>query len=507
MARKKTSQPEQKVALHPKQAEAFMSPATEILYGGAAGGGKSHLMRIVAIFWAFEIAGIQIYIFRRTRPDLYKNHMNGPTSFPMLIAPWIADRQVKINNQDGEITFANGSKIHLCHCQYEHDVTKYQGAEIHILLIDELTHFTENQYRFLRSRVRLGGYDVSVFQKEDYPFKLEDKFPFIMSGSNPGGEGHQWVKTTFVDFAQPMQLVQAPDEEGGKIRQFIPARLQDNPSMRKTDPNYAKSLAGLGNPDLVKAMLEGDWNITYGTALEKLTRDKHCLRKFKVPEWWTRFMVIDWGYSAPFAIGWFCVCDEDLELKGKGHWPDRFIPEGSVIMYRELYGWNGRPNEGIRMDASEVADMILEIEDAEDEEMDYRVGDSQMWATDNGPSVMTDMMESSGNRLFFYKCKKNRIANYQRVRSKIEGMDGFPGFYVTESCTHFWRTVPTLQLDELNPDKGPDTKAEDHIYDVVAYAFSTKPQVITRKMRAEIEREEVMSHMDKKRSRGRYATG
>jgi hypothetical protein len=64
--------------LHPKQWTAFQSEATEILYGGAAGGGKSHLMRVAAIVWCAVIPGLQVYLFRRIYDDLFKNHMEGP---------------------------------------------------------------------------------------------------------------------------------------------------------------------------------------------------------------------------------------------------------------------------------------------------------------------------------------------------------------------------------------------------------------------------------------------
>ncbi|MFZ9311870.1 MAG: terminase large subunit domain-containing protein, partial [Arenimonas sp.] len=132
--------------LHPRQSQAFTSTATEILYGGAAGGGKSHLMRVAAIAWCVAIPGLQVYLFRRTYPELVANHLDGAGAFPALLAPWIATKWVSMNLSNLEIQFGNGSKIHLCHCQHEKDRFKYQGAEIHALLMDELTHFTPTIY-------------------------------------------------------------------------------------------------------------------------------------------------------------------------------------------------------------------------------------------------------------------------------------------------------------------------------------------------------------------------
>jgi hypothetical protein len=67
--------------LEPKQAKAFTTSATEVLYGGAKGGGKSFYLRVSAIRWALEVPGIQVYLFRRKLPDLRRNHLQGPTSF------------------------------------------------------------------------------------------------------------------------------------------------------------------------------------------------------------------------------------------------------------------------------------------------------------------------------------------------------------------------------------------------------------------------------------------
>ena len=226
--------------LHQKQGIAFESDATEILYGGAAGGGESHLIRVAALVWAAAIPGLQVYLFRRIRDDLVKNHMEGPKGFRAMLAGWTLCGFVRI--VDDEIRFFNGSRIYLCHCKDEKDVYKYQGAEIHVLLIDELTHFSESMYRFLRNRLRMVGIVL--------PPQFAGRFPRILTGANPGNLGHLWVKATFVD-AGSYEIRKVAPDEGGMKRQFIPALLKDNPSMLSDDPEYELRLQGLGSKALV----------------------------------------------------------------------------------------------------------------------------------------------------------------------------------------------------------------------------------------------------------------
>ena len=442
-------------------------------------------MRVAAILWCMQISGLQVYLFRRNYPDLLANHIDGAGGLPLTLAPLIEKGLVKYNLSKLEFEFWNSSKIHLCHCQHAKDVIKYQGAEIHVLLIDELTHFEESMYRFLRGRLRLGGLGI--------PSEFRGMFPRIMAGSNPGSLGHAWVKRTFVDAAPQYEIWETPPEEGGLRRQYIPALLEDNPTLVENDPDYEIRLMGLGNPELVKAMRYGLWDITAGAALEKLSRDKHQIRPFKVPLEWTKFTVIDWGTAKPFSVGWYCVCEDNLQLSAKDNWPVRYIPKGALIRYREWYGWNGKPDEGCRMESPEVARKILEIEEEFGEEMDYRVGDSAMWAQYDGPSVQERMYGATDGRYNMRQSKKDSISNYQEIRARIAGEDNVPMLYATANCKHFWRTVPDLQLDEDHPEKGPDTSQEDHVYDELAYACASRPYITTKKDRIEEAYQEARS--------------
>jgi len=441
-----------RLELHKKQSLAFQSDATEILYGGAAGGGKSHLMRVCAISWAVDIPGIQIYLFRRTYPDLWKNHMEGGSGFPAMLAEWIASGFVRLNLSDGQVIFGNGSKIHLCHCQNEKDVFKYQGAEIHALLIDELTHFTESIYRFLRGRCRLGGFMV--------PEKWQGQFPRIMSGANPGGIGHHWVKATFIDNLIPLERKKMGRSDGGMIRQFIPARLDDNPTM---DEDYADRLAGLGNETLIRAMLDGDWEIVAGAYFTEFSRIRHVVKPFLIPSHWTRYRAFDWGSAKPFACLWIAVSDGT----------DTRFPRGALIVYREYYGMkDGEPNKGVKLTADKVADVIVRKDGGETCALGgWGVADPAIFTADGGPSIAETMRKCG---VVWRRADNKRKPGWEQVRIRLVGDDNIPLIFIFDTCVHLIRTLPALMHDEHDLED-VDSDMEDHAPDALRYGCMARP--------------------------------
>src|SRR5690349_19178050 len=119
------------------------------MYGGAAGGGKSFLLRYSAIKYSIKVPGLQSYLFRRNYNELYENHMVGPGSFPDMLSELVDAGLCKI--VELEIRFWNGSRITLCHCQHVQDVYKWKGPELHALYLEEATELEEEQIRFLVS--------------------------------------------------------------------------------------------------------------------------------------------------------------------------------------------------------------------------------------------------------------------------------------------------------------------------------------------------------------------
>ncbi|WP_244420706.1 terminase family protein [Mesorhizobium japonicum] len=460
---------------------AFDTDATEALYGGAAGGGKSHLMRVAAILWCSEIPGLQVYLFRRIREDLIKNHMEGPQGFRSMLAGWVECGFCTI--VEDEIRFWNGSRIYLCHCKDEKDRFKYQGAEIHVLLIDELTHFTEVIYRFLRNRVRMVGIKL--------PAKYAGRFPRILCGANPGGIGHQFVKATFIDGATAMKVYTTEASEGGMRRQFIPAQLEDNPSMNDNDPGYENRLMGLGSESLVRAMRYGDWDVVEGAYFDNFERRRHVVKPFTIPDHWIRFRAGDWGSAKPFAFGWYVVASDDTIIA-----PGVVVPRGALVKYREWYGVkidkSGKflPDVGLKLHAEAVGAGVRQRD--YDDIIVYGVLDPAAFSQDGGPSIAERMTRGTtgSNGSTFRRADNKRTAGrgamggWDQLRGRLTGDgDGRPMLFFFDTCIHTIRTLPALQHDEANPED-LDTKQEDHAADETRYACMSRPWIAKSKVPA-----------------------
>lgn len=486
------------VHLHPKQGLTLSSAANEILYGGAAGGGKSHLMRVAAILLCCLIPNLQVYVFRRHFADLYKNHMEGPSGFPVLLYILIKAKLVKINYGDNVIRFWNGSVIHLCHLQHEKDLLKYQGAEIHVLLMDELTHFTEKEYRFLRNRVRVIGLEIP--DSDLIPgVSLKSKVPLILCGSNPGSSGHVWVKRTFVDYAAPMEVNRTRKVDGGMLRTYIPAKMDDNPTLMEADPEYIDRLEGLGDPALIRAMKDGDWNIVAGGALDDVWSDRNVLPRFPIPKGWRIDRSFDWGSSHPASVGWWAESNgEEVKYKEKRYVDGRLVeyevtrsfPPKTLIRIHEWYLTKELgTNQGLKMAPGLIAQGIKEREAI------LRSGgwisgvvlsgpaDGQIYQTTRSDiDTIADTMATEGVR--WVKADKSpgsRINGLVLVRQRLEDQEG-PGLYFMENCRAAISLLPVLPRDEKNTED-VDTKAEDHLYDEVRYRVMAGSNRIAKKIK------------------------
>jgi len=448
--------------LQPKQEAAINSPAQETLYGGAAGGGKSWLLRAAGILWCLQVPKLQVYLFRRTYPELVYNHLQGSGSFRDMIAPIAEDGHAKIVGK--EVRFANGSRINLCHLATANDLMKYQGAEIHVLLLDEATHFTEEEYRYLRARMRIGTLQV--------PEELNLSFPRAILGTNPGGVGHHWCKNGFVDQGE-FVVKRASREEGGMTRVFVPAKLEDNFAMNENDPDYEQRLEGLGDKELIRALRDGDWEVIAGAMYGATWRkERHICKPFDIPIDWDVWVGADDGYAAPAAMYWvtqnpvtktYYVIDE---LYAEGMLPREYAERALAINDRlPRCDHEGEP---VRHEEPIVGNM--------DSGAFANIGSAEASGKEAIPRGK--QLQALGLKLkSVEKWAGSRVHRAQLLHLLLspnsQDPEGKPGIIFFENCQHATRTIPALGRSPTNPED-VDTHHEDHAYDAITYALQWK---------------------------------
>ena len=443
-----------------KQKIFHASPANEILYGGAAGGGKTKALIMDAFFRCLKNPGTTAVVFRRTYQELEDTDIKeAMASYPENIAVYNAGRH--------EFRLVNGSKILFRHCENEVDRFKYSGIEIQFLYFDELTSFEQVVYDFIKTRLRAK--------------KSLGVVPIVRSASNPGNIGHGWVKKMFVD-AGPYMSIQTQEiysetlHKSKRIRtQYIPALAMENPFI--TD-DYIFELEQKP-PALRAALLNGDWDSFEGQVFKEWRDDPehyrdrlwtHVIEPFDIPSDWPRYFGFDHGYSKPFSCGWFAMG-----------------PDGCLYRYREWYGCKPRQaNVGLELTPVQIADGILEREEPEmrDNIRVLRVADPAIFDKSRGDSVADQMAPGYYGRhrgIVFDKGDNARIAGKMQLHERLRfDENGRPKLQVFSTCKDFIRTVSTLPYSEKKPED-IDTDAEDHAYDETRYVLMAHPVTPTKK--------------------------
>lgn len=461
--------------LWPRQKNALLSKAHENLYGGAAGGGKSHLLRVASIVYSIWVPGLITYIFRRTFKELVSNHIHTPGGYPEMLRDFIRAKKVRWDKSNYLFEFENGSIIQLAHSQWESDITTHQGAQIGFLGIDEATHFSESMVRFIRSRVRLGGLEV--------PAQYKGMFPRILYCSNPGGVGHDYFKTNFVDHGE--DLWKAPAADGGMSRLYIPAKLGDNYTLTRNDPDYADRLRGLGDSALVDAMLSGDWDIMMKGMFSDVWRpDVQVVHPFLIPPAWKIDRAHDWGSSAPGGNLYFAESNGKPFVGADG--VERTVPKGSLFVVGELYFANEK-REGLKLFPHEQARRMVAFENERFPNRNVRPGpaDASIWTTDTSSDSIHDQFMKEG--IVFTKSDKSpgsRVHGWQLIRQMMRAtMDQTPDakhLYFTTDCPHLIRTLPMMQRDDKKIED-IDTQLEDHLCDILRYRILKLSQQVQLK--------------------------
>lgn len=433
-------------------------PIFEVFYGGARGGGKTEgsIGDWLDHAGRYGEAAIGVF-FRRKFKQLEEVVARTKSLYSRLGA--------KYNEQKAEWTMPGGGRLKFRYLEKDKDAEEYQGHSYTRVYVEEATNFpSPAPINLLRATLRSSS-GVPVGMR--------------LTG-NPGGPGHHWVKERYIKPDPRGFRVIREDFEGfdGKPivleRVFIPSKISDNILLLRNDPFYVARLRQSGSEALVRAWLEGNWDLVDGAFFDSWDEGKHVLDTAtwlpRIPVSALRYRAFDHGYAKPFSVGWYAVSD--------GMWG---LPEGALVKYREWYGSNGKPNEGLRMTVDLVARGIRSREVFVDprtgqyhpEPVAFGVADPSIFVRDGGPSI-AETMAAAG--VHWRRADNKRIPGWAEVRRRLRPESGRPMLYIMSTCDDTIRTLPTLQVDNDNPED-LDTESEDHAADELRYACMGRPWV------------------------------
>jgi hypothetical protein len=412
----------------------------DVLYGGAAGGGKTLALLMDGLRAAVRYPGIRVGLFRRSYPELEESLLAELRPRLGLIQGRLAGAW---NEQKHDLKFANGSLLMFRHGKNFAEATTRQGGQYQLLIFDERTLTPPPVVDFLYTRLRSGRADIPVLG--------------VRSGTNPGGIGHGAVKTNYVESTDHGARV-IVDNRKRTVR-FIPAKLADNPHV---NAEYADDLNAL--PEAMrKAFRDGSWDSFTGQVFTEWQRDRHIVPRFTIPVEWRRLVGIDYGYAAPWAVIWGAL-DQD----------------GRLWLYRQKYATKvGERDQARQILAAEAGDPPAR-----------RAADPAMWAQAGTALPVASAYAIEGVALV--KAQNDRLAGWARVHTFLSdgpacaqhrelGWDTCPMLHVLDgTCEDLVRTLPSLPYDP-NKVEDVDTNAEDHIADALRYlvmAIGTAPQFI-----------------------------
>ena len=429
------------------QTEFLAASEREVLYGGAAGGGKSFGLLADPMRY-FSNPNFNGLILRRTNDELRELIWKSQELYPK------AFQGAKWAEKKSQWTFPSGAKLWLTYLERDQDVLRYQGQAFSYVAFDELTQYpTPFAWNYMRSRLRTTDPTLPIYMR---------------ATTNPGGSGHGWVKRTFIDPAPANSKFVAKDIETGEdmvypdshekageplfYRRFIPASLKDNPYLMDGG-QYEANLLSL--PEMQRRqLLEGDWAVADGAAFSEFRSKVHVIEPYEIPTDWRRFRSCDYGYSSYSAVHWFAI-DPSYN---------------TLVCYRELYlsKHTGR----------DLAKAVMEAEGPE--RIDYGVLDSSCWHQRGqlGPSIAEEMISQGCRWRPSDRTNGARVAGKNRLHEvlKIDEDTGIPGIQFFNTCRQIIADLPVIPADPRGSDDIDPRYASDHAYDSVRYAVMSRPK-------------------------------
>lgn len=448
---------------HPRQREAIAALddyfGKYVLYGGAMGGGKSYLLRwycvrfLILAFAIKKLRWVQVMLACEDYPSLKDRQL---TRIEREFPPWLGRSYTdhKVYGRCYILSPKYGNGV-ICLRNLD-DSSKYASSEFALIAVDELTKNLLAVFHDLRTRIRWPGF-------QDH----ETKF---LAGTNPGSVGHGWVKNLWINRSFPEEF--HPPFSPVDYRpffKFIKSKAEDNPSL---DSSYWAMLGTLPKA-LRKAFRDGDWDTFIGQAFQEWDPQRHVITPIPVPENAPMYFTFDWGFGAPFSMGWW--------------WVDN---DGRLYRFHEKYGWTGESNVGLRLSEDELVGVMLL------EEKKYKINAKQIVKRlaghdcfarranprggGQGPSTATVFAQHGVRLVPGDPSRDLKIRQFHnRLALPVDGSP--PMLQVYSTCEQFIRTIPDLVVDPNNIEY-IDEAGEAHCFDEACHVLMARPISVRKGM-------------------------
>ena len=397
-------------------------PITLIGYGGARGGGKTD-----GVLGKFAVNQEQLgeafnaIFFRKELPQADDLIERAKQIYLPLRAHW--------QDQKKQFTFPNGARLRFRPLADDSDAEKYQGQNLSHAAIEEAGNFSNPSpifKMFGALRGKGGGQVILTF--------------------NPGGVGHHWLKELFIKPAPMGKKILTKQLPNGSSFDYIyiPSRIADNKILLAQDPEYINRLHMVGSPELVRAWLEGDFEIHEGSYFPEFS-SRHIIPPFNIPKHWPRYLGYDWGFRSPFAAVWGAV-SSGRDDKGN----EVPYPKGAMVIYREMHG------KGI--DNVQQAERIASVSVGENV---HAAADPSIFNNQGGPSIADQFhtVFAKYKHPNFRQADNDRLSGWSQIRQRLVAKPSL--LYITTNCPYLIETLPSLAIDKRRPED-VDTSGEDH---------------------------------------------
>jgi phage terminase large subunit len=406
---------------------------TEIGYGGARGGGKSHwLLAQIGADDCQRLSGIKCLLLRKVGKANLEH-------FEDLRQALFSRLSHEMASSRGILTFANGSRIVAGHFQCESDIDSYLGLEYDVVAVEEATTLSRRKYEQILTCCR-----SSKQFRTGNPWR-----PRVYSTTNPGGIGHAWYRARFI-------TPYAEQRESGT--RFIPARVTDNAF---NNPEYRKVLENLSGWQR-RAWLDGDWDIQAGQFFTNFRRESHVITDFdetRAREWWA---ALDYGFThyTVFLLG--CRdCDGNIFIVDE-HAQRLWLPERHAAAIRGMLARHNLTFGRLRK----------------------CVAGSDVFSRQSDGSTVAQQYAGLGMSL--RPANMDRINGWAEILSRL----GDPGYgisarlFIHARCGRLVETLASLQHDPMRPEDVLKTDIDDEgaggddAADALRYLLASKPQII-----------------------------